>query len=694
MEMSTRVQIEAARNKTKAAGTVGRAHVGPLKRKCARGGMVSPSGECDEKELQRAASHPSSLDPRPSEVPPIVDEVLRSPGLPLDANTHAFMEPRFGHDFSDVRIHNDGKASESARAVSARAFTLGDHVVFAAGQYSPGTTEGQRLLAHELTHVIQQTGIVGQTVSRLEVSSPTDPLEQEAERISQRVTGNHREVRRESDLVGSPNNEVTLNELSNRFSETPHIDRGPRIVAPPLGITLARSFGVPRLARAYYNVGALTIQIDYGNIVSIPASDYETEIETRFAMWTGSPASIIHAALTALTQDQQRWVLFGLDLLVDNTKPAHSSFDRLQGVQRLITHAPSATTRPLSGPIPDFPNEVLHVSGWFEVALSARLIAPTGATLTTITGLYNPPPGPIAPPGGALDAARLNTDIPPALTAFLQARDPTKWASVGTDPIGGIQAIGDKIQVEARTFFAPYGDTAVANAYSRGWVYSAHITSTVPMVPTVDNRISYLLNRAEIVGRKDQLGGAIFDNCNYDSSRPADRAALLAIVTPMEADPVIQPLVNRLIQHTGQTARPPGGPEVGISTEFNLSTTTECAARWRTIGTLTHELVHAMVHPTFPATASSIRFGQIVVEGFTEVLGGQLYESIRSRAGSNAAFKGQMEAGIAAAPCPVPAPATIGYGQAGANAESIRALVGNDNFRAAYFLGAVNLVGL
>ena len=89
-------------------------------------------------------------------VPPIVHEVLRSPGQPLDVATRAFMEPRFGHDFSGVRVHTDAKAAESARAVNALAYTVGRNVVFGAGQYLPQTNAGQRLLAHELTHTVQQ----------------------------------------------------------------------------------------------------------------------------------------------------------------------------------------------------------------------------------------------------------------------------------------------------------------------------------------------------------------------------------------------------------------------------------------------------------------------------------------------------------------------------------------------------------
>jgi hypothetical protein len=81
---------------------------------------------------------------------------LHGGGQPLPESVQAFFEPRFGYDFCQVRVHADSKAAESARAVNARAFTVGHHVVMGAGQYSPGTAEGRRLLAHELTHVVQQ----------------------------------------------------------------------------------------------------------------------------------------------------------------------------------------------------------------------------------------------------------------------------------------------------------------------------------------------------------------------------------------------------------------------------------------------------------------------------------------------------------------------------------------------------------
>jgi hypothetical protein len=89
-------------------------------------------------------------------VPPLIHEVLHSPGQPIDSTTRVFMERRFGHDFSRVRVHHDGKAAESAKSINALAYTTGNHIAFSDGQYSPTTERGKQLLAHELVHTMQQ----------------------------------------------------------------------------------------------------------------------------------------------------------------------------------------------------------------------------------------------------------------------------------------------------------------------------------------------------------------------------------------------------------------------------------------------------------------------------------------------------------------------------------------------------------
>lgn len=90
--------------------------------------------------------------------PAQVNKVLNSSGHMLDASVRNFMEPRFGYDFSKVRVHSDPAAMRSARSIDAKAYTSGNHIVFGQGQYQPDTEKGKRLLAHELTHVMQQEG--------------------------------------------------------------------------------------------------------------------------------------------------------------------------------------------------------------------------------------------------------------------------------------------------------------------------------------------------------------------------------------------------------------------------------------------------------------------------------------------------------------------------------------------------------
>lgn len=112
--------------------------------------------KCDKCRKKKRALQRSAFGPAPEIAPPVVHEVLSSPGQQLDLETRAFFEPRFGHDFSRVRVHADARAAESAWAVNALAYTVGQDVVFGFGQYAPKSSAGGRLLAHELMHVVQQ----------------------------------------------------------------------------------------------------------------------------------------------------------------------------------------------------------------------------------------------------------------------------------------------------------------------------------------------------------------------------------------------------------------------------------------------------------------------------------------------------------------------------------------------------------
>jgi hypothetical protein len=109
----------------------------------------------------------------------------RGRGAPLDPGLAEHAGGALGDSFSDVRVHTDALASALARSVEARAFTTGSDIFFASGEFRPGSPSGRELIAHELTHVVQQRG--APTGGQMVVSEPGDALEQEAERAARSV---------------------------------------------------------------------------------------------------------------------------------------------------------------------------------------------------------------------------------------------------------------------------------------------------------------------------------------------------------------------------------------------------------------------------------------------------------------------------------------------------------------------------
>ncbi len=151
---------------------------------CACGGSAGADGSCDECEKTSSGSasgealqrQPSSRGAAGGEAPASVHTTLSAPGQPLEHSTRRFMENRFGVDFSAIRIHADRAAETSARAVGARAYTVGRDIVFGSGEFVPHSAAGRLLLAHELTHTIQQTGSAAPPIGMLQRQTG-DPLE-------------------------------------------------------------------------------------------------------------------------------------------------------------------------------------------------------------------------------------------------------------------------------------------------------------------------------------------------------------------------------------------------------------------------------------------------------------------------------------------------------------------------------------
>jgi len=161
------------------------AHTG----KAAASGRTDALGAEEILGLQRSIGNAGVSSMLEEERSPVHD-VISSGGRPLEPDVKTDMEARMGHDFSDVRVHDDSAAAASASAVNAHAYTVGSNIVFQRDTYNPGSSEGRTTLAHELTHVVQQrSGPVDGTSAPggIKVSDPSDRFEREAASNAEQV---------------------------------------------------------------------------------------------------------------------------------------------------------------------------------------------------------------------------------------------------------------------------------------------------------------------------------------------------------------------------------------------------------------------------------------------------------------------------------------------------------------------------
>jgi hypothetical protein len=217
---------------------------GILQRKYDCGRSPGFAGEFHEYGKQKLSPQRSTRNPELETgdscgVPTIVHEVLNSPGQPLDPQTRAFMEPRFGHDFGKVRIHAGSKATELARSVSALAFTVGSDIVLGKDNIDFGMRKDREMIAHELTHVVQQSGHTLAQTSNITLTRPHDESEREAAQAANRVASG------EGFLPQTPGGVVLARQMDAGAPPDIGVPDGPRDAGPIAGVPEPSSIPAP-----------------------------------------------------------------------------------------------------------------------------------------------------------------------------------------------------------------------------------------------------------------------------------------------------------------------------------------------------------------------------------------------------------------------------------------------------------------
>lgn len=241
----------------------------------------------------------------------LAQAATRSCGRPLDVTTRAAMESWFGHDFSRVRVHSDQRAGEAARAMGARAFTLGSEIVFAPGQYDTHSAMGQTLLAHELTHVAQQAG-TAQRTDAVTLSTPNNDLEREAQVAS---------------------NDVVASRLAPRISR----DSGPPMIRRAIIETLIGT-GLSAVGLGAVGLGAGTTAIIW------PPENYTSSATNASSTTVERPFGVTYSAVAEPATNNWRMQVSSIGGGVDMKVHTGGSRDPLKSPPTSEAQAAAAVT--------------------------------------------------------------------------------------------------------------------------------------------------------------------------------------------------------------------------------------------------------------------------------------------------------------------------------------------------------------
>jgi Domain of unknown function (DUF4157) len=627
-------------------------------------------------------------------------------GKPLPEAVRGKMEAALNADFANVRVH----VGPQAERMGAIAFTIGSDIYFAPGRYQPHTSQGQQLLGHELVHVVQQrAGRVRNPLGSGLAVVQDNGLEAEADRLGRhaaahRIAIQGRLRRSTAQRVGS----VTVHGREKRagalsdlsFSGAQHVHGiGRSMVTSSTAkpgiqfgkskanykaratVQMRREFRTNKQKFVVDNQNAQNIRFDQlFELFAEQITDYPTANHVLGPGKTWNP-----------NPEQSRWLYFAFLFLLGNRDRLNYDKPKIKKAARILLDV--VTRDQIRARAVDvkselnFGREVLRIIGYRQSYLAERLKAPDNPNEVRQYFEREEKPQPSDEP---LDESLLQSRLPGDLIALMKSHDPGEFKSVelSHDPLSTAQAVNRF----ARNYFRPY----IAAIEKLPVTVGAPLNDQRVVLLEKDfedgRRVNLLRNRAE------QL--PVMAEAHFNSSRKQDTEVLDNILrTKVLVASGVRDLVDR---HLRVTARH-GRGTIRLQSQFQWFTKEHneeeaiANAQWQRIGTISHELMHFYCHKGFEAKETEVKFGQVIIEGFTDLLGLELLEALKKSVVADNALRERLrgeaapEAFIEIAQKPL---GKSGYELALQRASDIQKIVGERNVRAAYFLGKPELIGL
>ena len=651
--------------------------------------------------------------------PASVDRVLSSPGRPLDPALQQDMGQRFGHDFSQVRVHSGSAAEQSARELNAKAYTVGSDIVFGVGQFAPGEHEGRRLLAHELTHVVQQSGSDGDRADPGNGKGGLSPMHPSLLQMAPvgpgpivmplLVMNSGRTVGTTASPTDNLREEVLLamDRLHTLWSMTnaDYNAEYPLVSALPPGSQV--TIPIPKTLDA--------IKKNSEGSLAAPVGKYALDVPLSSAVGDKQPnqKGDILAVQTALNGAK---FLSDTDFKVENEAakkdPGPAIKDAL--IPKTITAISDLKMAIAAG---NFVPGVVRTNlfqGTHPVTakehVEVEAVLTPGATVVAapVAKGKAPPPPVIKPPPAMTDAGvggLFETDMKTAITTSLSSRATAfrtlKAAGPPSFPIAKANDLAGAAQEETEKYFKPYLKVAprVPSApYHSGAYGLASKLGDQSARPLTDAGTPGNPGRIGWMGywMKHGDGKKVLDKYHCIPTRAPDGAEFARVQNLIAVDPANRADIDDSIH--SWPAEASGGIFIQPY-QSGVSVDDDRTNRWDLFTVLIHEMMHDLAHENFVKTRDLIGgyAQEVLKEGFADVFRHELwdgpgnlekkipataYEPVRVRVeGAKYPYKASV------------VKAHSYYGET-ADAQTIANKVGMPNAKAAYFLGHTELLGL
>lgn len=457
-------------------------------------------------------------------------------------------------------------------------------------------------------------------------------------------------------------------------------------------------------------VSGLNLIVEYPpQLTQFSFAEKVAHIQSTYSLLGGPEQDIGTTLATSLSPDQCLWLMGALSIHTVNLAGLQSVNLRLPAVRsRLVRRAGNDKRAPWDSD--RYVADVVRCGGWMAPRLIASLSMPDDVpVIVELCTLFNPVTkaevriplielGPVQQEQvtttvatDGLDRTRLEKSLVPQLKkVMLEQAGVWQTPQPQEIPWEEVKLIANLVQ---NFIFSRMGDYPAANADGPLYdpvTYSDILVSTTEASTDDEAIISLLSNRADLIGRGEEYGKP-FEKADYQPARPGDRDTLAAIIKDLLTDDELVAATKLLLQRTGKHAH--AGDRVSICPVLRAEQTVT-QQRWKLTVALFHELMHRLTHPDFKRAANYIEHDQLLIEGFTELIGVHMFTAFTDLVRSQPRVCAVVLGTDVAYEEPADWVSMIGYGAAGAGAVRLSELLGMDNLLAAYFLGAVHLIGM